>query len=118
MTDRRPRTQQLAVVAGASGLVGRELVLRMLRHPVYARVVALTRRPLGIDHVRLSEVPARYESLETDLSSVVSQTARLDAYCCLGTTISVAGSSSLVSMQVLVWPSGTTTSPSASQSPE
>ena len=92
MTDRRPRTQQLAVVAGASGLVGRELVLRLLRHPVYARVVALTRRPLGIEHVRLSEVPARFESLESDLSSAVSQTARLDAYCCLGTTISTAGS--------------------------
>jgi uncharacterized protein YbjT (DUF2867 family) len=92
MTDRRPRAQQLAVVAGASGLVGRELVLRLLRHPVYARVVALTRRPLGIDDVRLCEVPASFASLETDLSSVVSQTARLDAYCCLGTTISAAGS--------------------------
>jgi uncharacterized protein YbjT (DUF2867 family) len=92
MTDRRRQVQQLAVVAGASGLVGRELVLRLLRHPVYARVVALTRRPLGIDHVRLCEVPASFASLETDLSSVVSQAARLDSYCCLGTTISAAGS--------------------------
>jgi uncharacterized protein YbjT (DUF2867 family) len=92
MTDRRPQGRQLAVVAGASGLVGRELVLRLLRHPVYSRVVALTRRPLGIDNVRLSEVPARFESLEPTLSSAVSEPARLDAYCCLGTTIRAAGS--------------------------
>ena len=92
MTDRQPQAQQVAVVAGANGLVGRELVLRLLRHPVYSRVVALTRRPLGIDNVRLSEVPARFESLDAALSSTVSEPARLDAYCCLGTTIRAAGS--------------------------
>ena len=92
MTDGRRQARQLAVVAGASGLVGRELVLRLLRHPVYSRVVALTRRPLSIDNVRLSEVPARFESLEPTLSSAVSEPARLDAYCCLGTTIRAAGS--------------------------
>ena len=92
MTYRRPQARQLAVVAGASGLIGRELVLRLLRHPAYARVVALTRRPLGIDNARLSEVPARFESLEPALSSAVSEPARLDAYCCLGSTIRAAGS--------------------------
>ena len=92
MTHGRRQARHLAVVAGASGLVGRELVLRLLRHPVYSRVVALTRRPLSIDNVRLSEVPARFESLEPTLSSGVSEPARLDAYCCLGTTIRAAGS--------------------------
>jgi uncharacterized protein YbjT (DUF2867 family) len=92
MTDRRPRARQLAVVAGASGLVGGELLLRLIRNPVYSRVVALTRRPLGIDSVRLSEVPARFESLDAALSRAMSEPARLDAYCCLGTTIRTAGS--------------------------
>jgi uncharacterized protein YbjT (DUF2867 family) len=92
MTDHRPQAHQLAVVAGASGLVGRELVLRLIRQPDYSQVVALTRRPLGIDNARLSEVPARFESLEAALSSAVSEPVRLDAYCCLGTTIRTAGS--------------------------
>jgi uncharacterized protein YbjT (DUF2867 family) len=98
MTNRRPHARQLAVVAGASGLVGRELVLRLLQHAVYSRVVALTRRPLGIDNARLSEVPARFESLESVLSSQMSESARLDAYCCLGTTIRAAGSESAFRM--------------------
>jgi uncharacterized protein YbjT (DUF2867 family) len=92
MTDRRRPVQQLAVVAGASGLVGRELVVRLLRQTTYSRIVALTRRPLGIDNARLSEAPASFESLDPALSKAVSEPARLDAYCCLGTTISAAGS--------------------------
>lgn len=92
MSDRGPQAQHVAAVAGASGLVGRRLVLRLLRHPVYARVVALTRRPLGIDQVRLCEVPARFDALETVLSPAVADPAKFDAYCCLGTTIRAAGS--------------------------
>jgi len=84
---------RIAVVAGASGLVGRELLRRLLREPTYARVVALTRRPLGLDH-RLVEVPARYNALDEVLSPAVSDGASLDAYCCLGTTLRTAGSES------------------------
>ena len=82
---------RIAIVAGASGLVGRELLRRLLREPAYARVVALTRRPLGVDH-RLIEVPARYSALDEVLSPAVSNDASVDAYCCLGTTLRTAGS--------------------------
>jgi uncharacterized protein YbjT (DUF2867 family) len=92
MKDRLPQTQRIAVVAGASGLVGRELVLRLLQHPIYSRVVALTRRPIGIDNVRLSEVSAQYETLDPVLTRAVLVAKRFDAYCCLGTTIRAAGS--------------------------
>src|SRR3546814_2469185 len=37
-----------ALVAGASGLVGRQVVARLLRDPAYAQVCVLTRRPLDI----------------------------------------------------------------------
>jgi uncharacterized protein YbjT (DUF2867 family) len=87
-SEAQPR---IAVVAGASGLVGRELLRRLLREPTYARVVALTRRPLGLDH-RLVEVPARYNALDEVLSPAVAGKGSVDAYCCLGTTLGTAGS--------------------------
>ena len=40
-------TPKIALVAGASGLVGGLLVQALLEAPDYARVFALTRRPLG-----------------------------------------------------------------------
>ena len=90
MTARR--TQQcIAVVAGASGLVGRELLRRLQRTPNYDRVVALTRRPLG-DDSRLHQVSAQFGALSSVLAPAVSDDALVDAYCCLGTTIRTAGS--------------------------
>jgi uncharacterized protein YbjT (DUF2867 family) len=90
MTARRPR-QCIAVVAGASGLVGSELLRRLLRGTAYDRVVALTRRPLGRER-RLIEVPAQYNALDSALERAVPKDALVDAYCCLGTTIKAAGS--------------------------
>jgi uncharacterized protein YbjT (DUF2867 family) len=81
---------RIAVVAGASGLVGRALGRRLLQTPAYRSVVALTRRPIG-NLPRLVEVPARFDALETVLTPATG-TAVVDAYCCLGTTMRAAGS--------------------------
>jgi uncharacterized protein YbjT (DUF2867 family) len=80
-----------AVVAGASGLVGRELVGRLLLRTEYKSVIALTRRPLRLDP-GLCEVPAQFDSLDEALVPVIVEAARVDAFCCLGTTIRTAGS--------------------------
>jgi uncharacterized protein YbjT (DUF2867 family) len=92
MSSARKRSASIrtAVVAGASGLVGRELVGRLLLRTEYKSVVALTRRPLG--HRRLCEVPASFERLDETLGPVIDTDARVDAFCCLGTTIRAAGS--------------------------
>jgi uncharacterized protein YbjT (DUF2867 family) len=90
MTARRTR-QRNAVVAGASGLIGRELLRRLLREPKYDRVFALTRRPLGDDR-RLLQVPAQFGALASVLAPAASEDPLVDAYCCLGTTIKAAGS--------------------------
>jgi uncharacterized protein YbjT (DUF2867 family) len=87
--ERSPK--RTAVVAGASGLIGRELVTRLLREPVYESVVALTRRRLNAGD-RVIEVPAHFDNLERMLAPVVPAEASVDAYCCLGTTIRAAGS--------------------------
>jgi uncharacterized protein YbjT (DUF2867 family) len=79
---------RIALVAGASGLVGGELLSRLLRSPHYARVHALSRRPLFFDHPRLANRVVRFEaSLQAQLKGLKCE----DAFCCLGTTIRDAG---------------------------
>lgn len=75
------------LVAGASGLVGRALVRRLLEDETGPGVVAVVRRPLGISNERLTEVLADFGRLER----VVVPPVRT-AFCALGTTIAKAGS--------------------------
>jgi uncharacterized protein YbjT (DUF2867 family) len=79
---------RIALVAGASGLVGGQLLSLLLNSPHYARVHALSRRPLMFDHPRLANRVVRFEaSLQAQLKGLHCQ----DAFCCLGTTIRDAG---------------------------
>lgn len=92
MAERKHRTtERTAVVAGASGLVGRELIGRLARSPGYGRIIALTRRALGLQVPKLLEAPARFDELDDVLSPLLPRST-VDAYCCLGTTIRTAGS--------------------------
>jgi uncharacterized protein YbjT (DUF2867 family) len=84
--------ERTAVVAGASGLVGRELVARLLCTPAYRRTIALTRRSLGLEHPRYVEASARFDALDDVLAPLAPRSTPVDAYCCLGTTIRAAGS--------------------------
>jgi len=84
-------TERTAVVAGASGLVGRELIVRLGRAPAYGRVIALTRRALGLQVPKLIEAPARFDALD-DILAPLLRPSTVDAYCCLGATIRAAGS--------------------------
>jgi uncharacterized protein YbjT (DUF2867 family) len=69
-----------AMVAGANGLAGSALVAAMLRDGDYARVEALTRRPLPRAHPRLANRILNYEQLEARLAGARCD----DAFCCLG----------------------------------
>jgi len=77
-----------AMVAGASGLVGERLISVLCESGDYARVYAVTRRPLARDHARLANRIVRFEQLEAQLRGMTCT----DAYCCLGTTLKDAGS--------------------------
>jgi len=80
---------RIALLAGASGLVGGQLLALLLQSPHYTRVHALSRRPLLFDHPRLANRVVRFEaSLQAQLKGLQCQ----DAFCCLGTTIRDAGS--------------------------
>lgn len=75
-----------ALIAGATGLVGSHLLPLLLAGDRYEKVVAITRKPLP-GHPKLQQItldmgdPAAYAPYHVD-----------DVYCCLGTTIAVAGS--------------------------
>jgi uncharacterized protein YbjT (DUF2867 family) len=79
---------RVALVAGASGMVGRELLRALAAGGAYQRVVALSRRPLSFEAPRLANRIIRFENLDQDLRGLVCD----DAYCCLGTTLREAGS--------------------------
>ncbi|MDD3180884.1 MAG: NAD(P)H-binding protein [Opitutaceae bacterium] len=76
-----------AVIAGASGLVGGYLLRELLSSPDYGDVVAVGRRPLGVEHAKLTKVVADF----SDLRAVADRLRGDDAFCCLGTTIRKAG---------------------------
>ena len=81
-------TPKIALVAGATGLVGGHLLDTLLEAPDYGRVYALTRRPLGREHPRLANRVVAFPRMAEQLKGMVAT----DAYCCLGTTIAQAGS--------------------------
>jgi uncharacterized protein YbjT (DUF2867 family) len=74
-----------ALVAGATGLVGRELLQQLLASRAYAQVHALTRRPLPLTHGKLKVHEVHFDALP-------KLPAIDDVYIALGTTIKVAGS--------------------------
>jgi uncharacterized protein YbjT (DUF2867 family) len=79
---------RVALLAGASGLVGSRLLPLLLGATEYSRVLALTRRPLLLDHARLANRVVRFDAgLEKQLAGMRCS----DAFCCLGTTLREAG---------------------------
>lgn len=75
------------MVAGATGLVGRFLVECLCDSSRVAHVVALTRRPLPVEHAGLEVRQVELAALDRERSG------HADAACCaLGTTIAAAGS--------------------------
>ncbi|WP_212958138.1 oxidoreductase [Paenibacillus albilobatus] len=78
-----------ALVLGATGLVGGELLGELLRSEAYESVGVLTRQPLGVRHPKLHESVIDFEQLEDHAERF--QGVR-DVFCCLGTTIRKAGS--------------------------
>ena len=80
--------QKVALLAGASGLVGGYVLEILLDAGDFGRVLAVTRRPLGREHTRLANRMVQFDKLEPQLKGLTCHTA----FCCLGTTIRAAGS--------------------------
>ena len=80
----------IAVVAGATGLVGGHLARRLAGEGAYDEVVALTRRPVdpGLRSAGVREVIVDFDRLEDHVSDL----AATHVFCALGTTMRTAGS--------------------------
>jgi uncharacterized protein YbjT (DUF2867 family) len=85
MAENEPK---VALLAGASGLVGGYVLDSLLDAPDFARVFAISRRPLGREHPRLANRILQFDKLETQLKGTQCHVA----FCCLGTTLKRAGS--------------------------
>lgn len=85
MADSEPK---VALLAGASGLVGSHLLDALLDAPDFGRIYAITRRPLTREHPRLANRIVQFDRLEAQLKGTVCQVA----FCCLGSTRRQAGS--------------------------
>lgn len=77
-----------AVVVGATGLVGRELVLLLAQDKRYDSVTLLVRRPSGLARQHVVDILTSFD----DLSPHASVFKDADVFCSLGTTIKKAGS--------------------------
>lgn len=75
-------------VAGASGLVGNEILIQLLNRPQTEKVLVLARNPLGFGHPKMQVVLIAFEQLD-DLE--VAEKIDL-GFCALGTTLRKAGS--------------------------
>lgn len=81
-------TEKSALIAGATGLTGTELVKVLLDHPAYDKVRVLVRRKLDLEHPKLEQIPIDFYRLEEYKKYFDVD----DVFCCLGTTIKKAGS--------------------------
>lgn len=76
-----------ALVVGATGLVGTELVKLLCNDEKYDMVKVIVRRPLTYSHPKLVVLVREFEHItQEDVGEVK------DVFCCLGTTIKKAGS--------------------------
>ncbi|MBI3235601.1 MAG: SDR family oxidoreductase, partial [Bacteroidetes bacterium] len=77
-----------ALLAGATGLCGNELLRLLLESNEFEKVYILVRKPLEDKHPKLIQIVTNFENIDQDLAAI-----HVDyIYCCLGTTIKKAGS--------------------------
>lgn len=77
-----------ALIAGATGAVGKALLEQLLADARYGEVKVLSRRPLTTTHRKLSVLMLPELGVETLGASLAAD----DVFCCLGTTLKIAGS--------------------------
>lgn len=75
-----------ALIAGATGLIGKELLQFLLNSNEYDKVIAIVRRPVELDHAKLDERVVDFDQLEQSKEIFAVD----DVFCCLGTTIKKA----------------------------
>jgi uncharacterized protein YbjT (DUF2867 family) len=84
----REAQPKIALLTGATGLVGACLLDELLGAEDFSRIIAATRRPLTREHPRLANRIVQFDKIGTQLTGLNCHTG----FCCLGTTVRAAGS--------------------------
>ena len=77
-----------ALLAGATGLIGSQLLPLLLASDRYSKVIVIGRRPVELTHSKLDNQVVDFDNLSSSAKLLVAD----DIYCCLGTTMKQAGS--------------------------
>jgi uncharacterized protein YbjT (DUF2867 family) len=80
--------RKTALLAGATGLIGSQLLPLLLDSERYAKVIVVGRRALPQEHPKLTQVVTDFNNLDQARLRLIAD----DVYCCLGTTLKQAGS--------------------------
>ncbi|MES2780225.1 MAG: hypothetical protein V4651_10050, partial [Bacteroidota bacterium] len=59
---------RIALIVGASGLIGKNCLYQLLETKEYTRVVALVRKPLAIKHHQLEQLVVDFDKLDWNRS--------------------------------------------------
>lgn len=80
-----------ALIAGATGLVGKHLLDELLDHPSYDEVIVISRRELTIHHQKLTTIISPFEQLTShEMPQGIDE-----CFCSLGTTTKKSGKKGL-----------------------
>jgi len=79
---------KIAIIIGATGLTGKALLYQLLDDKQFSTVILFLRKELNISHPKLIQHCIDYNKLETCKDLIKGDVV----FCCLGTTIKVAGS--------------------------
>ena len=80
--------RKTALLAGATGLIGSQLLPLLLASERYSKVIVVGRRALHLTHPRLTQVVTDLDKLHDVRLQLIAD----DVFCCLGTTMRQAGS--------------------------
>ena len=77
-----------AIIAGASGLIGKELLQKLVKSDQYNLIYVISRRLAGLDDKKIRELVLEFENI----SQLTFEEPVDDVFCTLGSTIKKAGS--------------------------
>ena len=80
--------RKTALLAGASGLIGSQLLPLLLESERYSKVIVVGRRAVPMLHPKLTQVITNFDKLPDVRLQLIAD----DVFCCLGTTMKQAGS--------------------------
>ncbi len=80
--------QKTALLAGATGLIGSQLLPLLLNSERYTKVIVVGRKAVPTIHPKLVQVVTELDKLDEVRLQLIAD----DVYCCLGTTMAQAGS--------------------------